>query len=81
MALDADLLLDTGLIPFRERFPERTVECGIAEMDMVSQAGGMALKGMIPVCNSFACFLSTRPNEQIYNNATEHTKVLYVGWV
>lgn len=81
VALDADLLLDTGLIPFRERFPERTVECGIAEMDMVSQAGGMALKGMIPVCNSFACFLSTRPNEQIYNNATEHTKILYVGWL
>ncbi|SME98387.1 transketolase subunit A [Tistlia consotensis] len=81
VALDADLLLDTGLIPFRQRFPERTVECGIAEMDMVSQAGGMALKGMIPVCNSFACFLSTRPNEQIYNNATEHTKVIYVGWL
>ena len=81
VALDADLLLDTGLIPFRERFPERTIECGIAEMDMVSQAGGMALRGMLPVCNSFACFLSTRPNEQIYNNATEHTKVIYVGWL
>ncbi len=81
VALDADLLLDTGLIPFRQRFPERTVECGIAEMDMVSQAGGMALRGMLPVANSFACFLSTRPNEQIYNNATEHTKIVYVGWL
>lgn len=81
VALDADLLLDTGLIPFRQRYPERTVECGIAEMDMVSQAGGMALRGLLPVCNSFACFLSTRPNEQIYNNATEHTKVVYVGWL
>ena len=30
-------------------------------------------------CHSFACFLSTRPNEQIYNNATEGTKVIYVG--
>lgn len=81
VALDADLLLDTGLIPFRQRFPERTVECGIAEMDMVSQAGGMALRGLLPVANSFACFLSTRPNEQIYNNATEHTKIVYVGWL
>lgn len=81
VALDADLLLDTGLIPFRERFPERVVECGIAEMDMVSQAGGMAVQGLVPVCNSFACFLTTRPNEQIYNNATEHTKVVYVGWL
>lgn len=79
VALDADLALDTGLLPFKEQFPERFVECGIAEMDMVSQAGGMALQGLIPICHSFGCFLSTRPNEQIYNNATERTKVLYVG--
>jgi transketolase len=46
---------------------------------MVSQAGGMALEGLVPICHSFGCFLSTRPNEQIYNNATERTKVLYVG--
>ena len=79
VALDADLVLDTGLIPFKEQFPDRFVECGIAEMDMVSQAGGMALQGLVPICHSFGCFLSTRPNEQIYNNATERTKVLYVG--
>ena len=72
-------MLDTGLIPFQEKFPDRFVECGIAEQDMVSQAGGMALEGLVPICHSFACFLSTRPNEQIYNNATERTKVIYVG--
>jgi transketolase len=79
VVLDADLALDTGVIPFRERFPKRYIECGIAEMDMVSQAGGLALAGRIPVVHSFACFLSTRPNEQVYNNATERTKVIYVG--
>ena len=79
VALDADLYLDTGLIPFRRRFPERFVECGIAEQDMVSQAGAMALAGLLPAVHSFACFLSTRPNEQIYNNATEGTKILYAG--
>jgi len=79
VALDADLYLDTGLIPFRERFPERFVECGIAEMDMVSQAGTLALSGVLPVVHSFACFLTPRANEQIYNNATEHTKVIYAG--
>ncbi|MEA2723517.1 MAG: transketolase, partial [Gemmatimonadales bacterium] len=79
VALDADLELDCGLIPFRERFPERYVECGIAEQDMVSQAGGMALRGLLPVVHSFACFLTTRANEQIYNNATERRKVVYVG--
>lgn len=79
VALDADLALDTGLLPFEERFPERFIECGIAEQDMVSQAGGLALRGLLPAVHSFACFLSTRPNEQIYNNATERTKIVYVG--
>jgi transketolase len=79
VALDADLMLDMGLIPFSQTYPERFVECGIAEMDMVSQAGGMALTGLLPVAHSFSCFLSTRPNEQIYNNATEGTKIIYVG--
>jgi transketolase len=79
VALDGDLMLDTGLIPFKDKYPERFFECGIAEMDMVSTAGGFALNGMLPIVHSFACFLSTRPNEQIYNNATEHTKVIYAG--
>jgi transketolase len=79
VALDADLILDTGLIPFRDRFPERFIECGIAEQDMVSQAGGLARQGKLPFVHSFACFLATRPNEQIYNNASERTKIVYTG--
>jgi len=79
VALDADLIKDMGLMAFAERHPTRFFECGIAEQDMVSMAGGMALSGLLPVVHSFSCFLSTRPNEQIYNNATEHTKVVYVG--
>lgn len=79
VALDADLILDTGLIPFQQEFQDRFVECGIAEQDMVSQAGGMALQGLLPVVHSFACFLSARPNEQIYNNASEQEKIIYVG--
>jgi transketolase len=79
VALDADLVLDTGLIPFSERLRGRFIECGIAEQDMVSQAGGLALSGLLPVVHSFACFLSTRANEQIYNNATERRKIVYVG--
>lgn len=79
VALDADLVLDTGLIPFRDAYPERFVECGIAEQDMVSQSGGMARGGLLPIVHSFACFLSARPNEQIYNNATEGTKIIYVA--
>lgn len=79
VALDADLVLDTGLIPFKKEFPDRYLECGIAEQDMVSRAGGLSLRGLLPVVHSFACFLSTRPNEQIYNNASEKTKIIYIA--
>jgi transketolase len=79
VALDADLIKDCGLPTFAARFPERLLECGIAEQDMVSQAGGLALKGMLPVVHSFSAFLSARPNEQIYTNATEGSKIIYVG--
>ncbi|EPR35555.1 Transketolase domain-containing protein [Alkalidesulfovibrio alkalitolerans DSM 16529] len=79
VALDADLRLDCGLVDFERELPERFIECGIAEQDMVSQAGGLALRGYLPVCHSFACFLGPRPNEQIYNNATEKTKIVYMG--
>jgi transketolase len=46
---------------------------------MVSAAGGMALGGLLPVVHSFASFLSTRANEQIYNNATERRKIIYTA--
>src|SRR6266568_3546521 len=46
---------------------------------MVSAAGGMALRGLLPVVHSFSCFLSTRANEHIYNNATERTKIIYTA--
>ncbi len=79
VALDADLVTDMGLMPFAQAYPNRFFECGIAEQDMVSQAGGMARSGLLPVVHSFSSFLSARPNEQIYNNATEGTKIVYVG--
>lgn len=79
IALDADLVKDCGLLEFRDRFPDRFVECGIAEQDMVSVACGMAHRGALPVVHSFACFLAARPNEQIYNQASESSRVVYVG--
>jgi transketolase len=79
IALDADLIKDCGLIDFSKAYPERFVECGIAEQDMVSMACGMAHQGALPVVHSFACFLSARPNEQIYNQCSESSKVIYVG--
>lgn len=79
LALDADLIKDCGLLDFAKAYPQRFVECGIAEQDMVSMACGMAHQGALPVVHSFACFLSARPNEQIYNQCSESSKVIYVG--
>lgn len=78
VVLDADLSADCGLRPFELAFPERFIENGIAEQDMVSTAGGLALQGFLPVVNSFGVFLASRANEQVYNNATEKTKIIYV---
>lgn len=79
LVLNADLRVDTGLAQFAKKFPERFIECGIAEQDMVSMAGGLALRDKLPIVHSFACFLSTRANEQIYNNATEKKKIIYTA--
>jgi transketolase len=79
VVLDADLVKDCGLVPFAQKYPERFVECGIAEQDMVSMACGLAHRGALPVVHSFACFLAARPNEQIYNQCSEASKVVYVG--
>jgi transketolase len=79
VVLDADLMIDCGLLSFRNKYPERFIECGIAEQDMLSQAGGLALKGKLPISHSFSCFLATRANEQFFNNASENTKCIYTG--
>ena len=77
VVLDADLASDCRVRGFELAYPERFVQCGIAEQDLVSTAGGLARQGLLPVVNSFASFLCSRANEQIYNNASEGTKILY----
>ena len=79
VVLDGDLLSDCGIEAFKEELSDRFIECGIAEQHMVSAAGGLALNGILPVVHSFACFLSTRANEHIYNNATEGRKIIYTA--
>lgn len=79
IVLDADLADDLKLYDFQKKYPKRFIQNGIAEQDMVSMAGGLALNGFIPVVNSFASFLTARANEQIYNNATENTKIIYLN--
>jgi transketolase len=77
VVLDADLASDCRVRGFELAHPDRFLEVGIAEQDMVSVAAGMARHGLLPVVNSFASFLASRANEQIYNQASEGTKVIY----
>jgi transketolase len=77
VVLDADLASDCRVRGFELAYPGRFLECGIAEQDMVSAAAGLARHGFLPVVNSFASFLASRANEQIYNQASEGTKVVY----
>ena len=77
VVLDADLASDCRVRAFELAYPDRFVECGIAEQDMVSTAAGLARHGFLPVVNSFASFLASRANEQIYNQASERSKVVY----
>ena len=58
VVLDADLASDCRVRAFELAHPERFVECGIAEQDMVSMAAGLARQGLLPVVNSFASFLA-----------------------
>ena len=77
VVVDADLAADCKVRGFELAYPGRFIENGIAEQDMVSMAGGLARQGLLPVVNSFASFLASRANEQIYNNASEQTKIIY----
>lgn len=61
----ADLQHSNGLVRFAERFPDRFVQFGISEQNMVSAAAGMATVGMIPYVATFASFLGLLTCEQI----------------
>lgn len=65
IALEGDLKESTQSIQFQEAYPERYIDCGIAEQNMVGVAAGLALGGKIPFVHSFACFISLRAIEQV----------------
>lgn len=57
VVLDADIAGGTGMHHFREKFPERFVQCGIAEQNMMAMSGGMAAIGLIPIVTTFSIFM------------------------
>jgi transketolase len=85
---DARILLLTGdlgflvLEPFRDRFPKRFFNVGVAEQNMVGLATGLAESGFVPFVYSIATFASLRPFEFIRNGAVHHklpVRVVGVG--
>ena len=68
LALSADLGRSSGLKQLMEQYPERFVNCGIAEQNMVGVAAGLAREGFNVFASSFAPFISMRASEQVRMN-------------
>jgi transketolase len=68
VVLDADLAGATKTGTFQKAFPERHIDCGIAEGNMIGVAAGLATTGMVPFASSFAMFAAGRAFEQIRNS-------------
>lgn len=68
VVLDADLAEATKTGIFKKAFPERHIDCGIAESNMVGIAAGLASTGKVPFCSSFAMFAAGRAFEQVRNS-------------
>lgn len=67
VVLDADLSKSTKTNVFKEQFPDRFFNVGIAEQNLISVGAGLAAAGMIPFVSSFAMFATGRAFEQIRN--------------
>lgn len=80
VALCADLTESTMMNIFSDKFPDRFIEVGIAEQNLVTIASGMAAMGKIPYCSSYAMFSPGRNWEQIRTTiAYNDRKVIVVG--
>ena len=68
LVLDADLAAATKTGVFKKAYPDRHIDCGIAECNMVGIAAGLATTGKIPFVSSFAMFAAGRAFEQVRNS-------------
>ena len=68
IVLDADLAAATQTVVFKKAFPERHIDCGIAEANMAGIAAGLSTCGYVPFMSTFAMFAAGRAFEQIRNS-------------
>ncbi|HCS70902.1 MAG TPA: transketolase [Rhodospirillaceae bacterium] len=79
-ALVADISPAGSMVKFREEFPERFINCGVAEQSMIGIAAGLALKGMRPFCYTIATFSLYRPFEMVRDDlAYQNLPVTVIG--
>lgn len=67
VVLDADLAAATKTGIFKKAFPDRHIDCGIAECNMMGIAAGLSLTGKVPFASTFAMFAAGRAFEQVRN--------------
>lgn len=68
VVLDADLAGATKTSVFKKAFPERHIDCGIAECNMMGIAAGLSTTGLVPFASTFAMFAAGRAFEQVRNS-------------
>ncbi len=66
IAIEADVMSSMGTAAFAERFPERSVNCGIQEANAVGVAAAMSIEGYIPFVHAFGPFITRRVFDQVY---------------
>ena len=86
VVLDADLAAATKTGIFKKAHPDRFIDCGIAESNMIGVAAGLATTGKVPFASSFAMFAAGRAFEQVRNsvgyphlNMEQHISVMRIS--
>lgn len=67
--LDCDLMNSIGMMKFWKENPDRAVNCGIQEANMIGAAAGMSATGLVPYCHTFGTFASRRVMDQVFISA------------
>lgn len=68
VVLDADVAGGTNTNFFKDAYPDRFIQCGIAEQNMMSVASGLANSGLVPIVTAYGVFATLRPLDQIRNS-------------
>ena len=80
MVVEADLMRASGTMLFQDRFPDRAIDVGVAEANMVGISSGLSAAGKIPFAATFGCFASRRVYDQFFISANyAHLNVKLVG--